>query len=96
MGKQIWRFRIRESCSDNFIKMNTCDWPTFFGRSSEYKGTTIGRNVDDPRIFATIDEWTSKSAFEEYIEANRQEYDKLNTRHQQLYESVRDVGFYDF
>ena len=96
MGRQICKFRVREGCDDGFVRMNMHDWPDFFSRSSDYRGTTIGRNADDPRVYVTMDEWTSKSAFDGYVKENGKEWDALSARHKDFFESFENVGFYDF
>ena len=95
MGKQIWKFRVREGCDDDFVRMNAHDWPRYFGRSQDYRGTAIGKNADEPHVYVTIDEWVSKSAFDRYVEANRQEWDELCARHAELFASAEHIGFYD-
>jgi len=96
MGKQIWRFQVREGLEDDFVSMNQNDWPVLFSRSDEYKGTIVGKNTTDPRVYLTMDEWTSKDAFDRFVAANRSDFDKLSERHKRLCDSITNIGFYDF
>lgn len=95
MARNVWKFRVKEGCEDEFIRMNNIDWPRLFGRSPEYRGTNIGRKRDDAYVYVTEDRWASREAFEYFLERNRADYDALDARHSGLYDASEHVGFFD-
>ena len=94
MAYNIWKFHVKEGLVDDFVRMNTDDWPELFRRSHEYLGTTI-RKLGDLLVYVTMDEWTSKSAFDEFLEKNRSDFDELSHRHKELCESCEHIDFYE-
>lgn len=96
MGKQIWRFEVRAGSEEDFVSINKNDWPALFGRSNDYGGTVLGRNVTHPRVYVTMDTWTSKDAFDKFVIANQRDFDELCERHEGLCDAFTEIGFYDF
>lgn len=95
MVVNIWRFRVKVGHEDDFLKINTHDWPDLFRKSSNYLGTEICRNIDDPHVYITRDEWTSKSSFDIFYNENRVDFDELDRKHKEYYESYEHIGFYN-
>lgn len=94
MYRNIWRFQVKEGCKEDFCRMNTEDWPGLFDtRSDSYKCTMIAQDVDDKSFYLVIDQWESKEAFKQFLKENRNDYDKLDYEHSQLYETAEYVGY---
>ena len=97
MARQIWKFYVKEGCEEAFLKMNGLDgdWATFFKGSPDYRGTRVSREVDSPRTYLTEDQWTSRAAFDSYVDSNRERFNELSALHEELYEDLKHIGFFE-
>jgi len=76
--------------------MNTCDWPDLFKRSPGYLGTEVCKDTSNPRVYLTIDTWKSEDAFNHFLREHRADYDRLDSLHEELYESAEQfIGAFD-
>jgi len=95
MKGNIWEFHVKEGCERQFMAMNRRTWPDFFMTSPRYRSTDIAKNLDNPRVYVTVDKWDSQEDFEQFNKANRDKYLALEEDHKSLYESARHVGWID-
>ena len=100
MPTNIWKFYLKQNCTDDFVRMNTDaedrdSWPHLYGRSSDYLGTRIISDVSNSRIYLTLDIWTSEEAFDRFVRENKTEFDRLDALHEELYESAEHIGFFE-
>ncbi|HJW96737.1 MAG TPA: antibiotic biosynthesis monooxygenase [archaeon] len=95
MKGNIWEFHVKEGCERQFEAMNRRNWPNFFMSSPHYRSTDIAKNLENSRIYLTVDKWDSREDFEEFKKAHRSEYDTIDSIHKELYESAKHVGWID-
>jgi heme-degrading monooxygenase HmoA len=50
------------------------EWATFFRTGRGYVGTELLRHVEIPGRYLVVDRWDSREAYNEFVEANREEY----------------------
>lgn len=78
----VWRYRTapgREAAFEALYGTDG-DWARLFRRSRDYLGTTLFRDAADPHCFLTIDRWTSREAYEDFLEAAHADYAALDLR----------------
>ncbi len=95
MAVNIWKFHVREGHAGDFVRMNQEDWPKLFGLSPGYLGGGIGRNTDDPNVYVTMDRWTSKKAFDDFLGTYGNDFETLDALHKEHYESSEHIGFFE-
>ena len=67
-------------------------WNALFRRGAGYLGTELVRSPTDPSRYLAVDRWTSRSAYEAFREAFREEYAALDARCAGLTRSERLVS----
>ncbi len=50
------------------------EWAKFFRDGRGYVGTELLRDVEIPGRYLVVDRWDSRDAYNEFVEANRDEY----------------------
>lgn len=83
----VWRYRARPDAIAAFEQAYRPDgaWARLFRRHEGYRDTELVR-ADEPRAYLTIDRWASREAFEAFLEAARDEYDRLDAECEALTE----------
>ncbi len=92
----IWRFRAKPHKSVEFQRTyrSTGPWAELFGRSPEYWGTVLLRDVSDPLVFVVIDRWASEQAFSQFKEQFGGEYERLDERCTDLTDEETSIGVF--
>ena len=82
MHAVLWRYRVAPGRAPAFEALYGADgdWARLFRRSGDYLGTTLYRDAADPDCFLTIDRWTSRTAYERFVDAVRADYAALDAR----------------
>ncbi len=90
----VWEYRVKAGCEPDFEEMYgpDGDWARFFGRSSEYLGTTLLRDRDRSSRYLTVDRWTSREPHTALVASNRDEFDALDLLGDSLTESEQQIG----
>ena len=90
----IWEFRVRPGQATEFERAYgpEGDWARLFRRSPAYLGTELLRDPDDPELYLTLDRWDGISDFEEFKEANGDDYHALDAICEPLCAEERLVG----
>ena len=50
------------------------DWAAFFKGGRGYLGTELLRDLEIPHRYLVVDRWETREAYNEFVEANRDEY----------------------
>ena len=76
----IWQFDVEPAQVAEFERVYgpSGSWAAFFGRSADYRGTRLFRDVAVPYRYLTFDHWTSKEAFQKFERENAAEYQSLD------------------
>jgi heme-degrading monooxygenase HmoA len=76
----IWQFDVEPVQAAEFEQVygSAGSWAAFFGRSADYRGTRLFRDVAVPHRYLTFDHWTSKEAFQKFDRENAAEYQSLD------------------
>ena len=68
------------------------EWARFFEGADGYLGTELHVSVEDERRFRVIDRWTSAEAYDGFLNANREEYERRSREAVALYRSETLIG----
>jgi heme-degrading monooxygenase HmoA len=90
----IWEFHVKADSYLQFEKIygSEGDWAGLFRHSSEYRGTTLVRDVDQPGRYLTLDHWTSRAALQQFRRDHHQEYADLDKKCESLTEREILIG----
>ena len=92
----VWQFEIAEEKIAAFEAAYSPDgsWAELFGRSPEYCGTELLRDVHLPGTYLTIDRWTSEGAFRAFRREHDADYEALDRACDALTSRETRIGAY--
>jgi heme-degrading monooxygenase HmoA len=76
----IWEYRVKWAKRSQFEALYSPNgaWARFFSQEDGYLGTTFLRDTNDPQRYVTIDRWTSREAYETFLNQRQKEYRTLD------------------
>jgi heme-degrading monooxygenase HmoA len=69
------------------------EWARFFALGDGYLGTELLRSPEG--AYLVIDRWASRSAYETFLAAHREEYERRSAATERLYVREERVGAFD-
>lgn len=90
----VWEYEVR---ADRLVEFEALygpagAWSRLFRQAGQYRGTDLFRDTERPTHFITLDRWTSRSAYEAYLSANRGAYERLDEAGAALTTAERRLG----
>lgn len=78
----VWAYRVAPGREPGFERMYGADgdWARLFRRSDAYLGTALFRDTADGTRYLTVDRWTSREAYEAFLQAMHDDYAALDAR----------------
>jgi heme-degrading monooxygenase HmoA len=72
----VFVYDVEESEAPEFERGYGADgeWARFFRGGRGYVGTELLRDVEQPGRYLVVDRWESRDAYNEFVEAHREEY----------------------
>lgn len=82
MYRIVWEFEPKVARLAEFEREYGSEgvWNALFRRGAGYLGTELVRSPADPSRYLTVDRWISRSAYEAFRAAFREEYAALDAR----------------
>jgi heme-degrading monooxygenase HmoA len=71
------------------------EWSRFFERGHGYVGTELLRDFEQPGRYVVIDRWQTREAYNDFVEANRDEYMRRVDETAYLYEQELRIGSFE-
>jgi|SRR5665811_1833670 len=83
----VWKYTVRADAVDEFCAAYgpSGDWAQLFGRSPAFLGVELIA-AQPTHDYLTVDRWESEAAFDAFVEAVRDEYERLDHRFASLTE----------
>jgi heme-degrading monooxygenase HmoA len=90
----IWEYRVKWGRQSHFeaIYSPAGAWAKLFSQEAGYLGTTFLRDTNDPQRYVTIDRWTSREAYENFLNQREKEYKALDADCEDLTEQESELG----
>jgi heme-degrading monooxygenase HmoA len=90
----IWEYRVKWGKQSEFEAIYSPNgaWAKLFRKDAGYLGTTFLRDNKDPQRYVTIDRWTSKEAYENFLNQRATEYKALDADCEHLTEQEAALG----
>lgn len=97
MIQVVWQFIVKERTVDRFLQAYGPDgaWSRLFREHPGFLGTTLLRDVANPRRFLTIDAWETPSHRDRMLSLARDEYSSLDDLFAGLTESEVEIGVFE-
>jgi len=93
----LWEFDVKPGCEERFEKVYGPEgaWARLFRSDSNYRETRLLRDLFHPAIYLTLDFWTSRQAYEEFLAGHRTEYQMLDDINSGMTTDERRIGWYE-
>jgi heme-degrading monooxygenase HmoA len=93
----LWEYEVKPGYEERFERVYGPggDWDSLFRSHANHAGTQLFRNISGPRLYLTTDYWRSRQAYEEFLQAHRNEYKSLDAATEELTTSERHIGSYE-
>jgi heme-degrading monooxygenase HmoA len=90
----IWEYRVKRGKQSQFEAIYSPNgaWAKLFRKEAGYLGTSFLRDTNDPQRYVTIDRWTSKEAYENFLNQREKEYKALDADCEELTEQESVLG----
>jgi heme-degrading monooxygenase HmoA len=90
----IWEYRVKRGRKSQFEAIYSPDgaWAKLFSKEAGYLGTTFLRDTNDAQRYVTIDRWTSREAYENFLNRRQKEYQALDAHCEELTEEESVLG----
>ena len=82
----LWEFVVHADSRAEFERSYgpRGEWVRLFERDPGFLGTQLLRDAQDPSRFLTLDRWTDRQAYEDFLRGHETEYRALDLRCESL------------
>jgi hypothetical protein len=93
----IWKYKIKPENKEKFEYEYgpTGTWFKLFSKSGSYTGSFLNRMEEEDNVYILIDTWWDKESYENFMEKNREVYNRLSAQFENLYEQEEKIGSFD-
>ena len=93
----LWEYEVKPGSEERFEKAYGPDgeWVKLFRRDANYRETRLVRDAVRPEIYMTLDFWSSRETYEEFMAEHRAEYKAVDEATEDLTNNERRVGWYE-
>lgn len=94
MIEVVWKYVVKEEFRGQFELTYGPGgaWSKLFADSPGFRGTTLLRDLQDPRCYLTIDIWDSWEQREQMLAEKQEEYARLDAAFDEWTESETELG----
>jgi len=92
----IWKYKIKPEHKEKFEHEYgpNGSWCLLFSKSISYTGSFLNRS-DEDNVYLLIDTWMDKKSYVDFIEKNKEVYNRLSSQFKSLYEKEEKIGSFD-
>ncbi len=90
----VWKYKIKPEYKEKFefeYGVNGT-WNSLFNKSKNYTGSYLHISEIESNTYLLIDTWRSRELYEGFIKSYSDEYQKLSSKFEYLYESEEKIG----
>ena len=93
----LWEVEVKPRCQERFQKVYGPggDWAKLFQSDSNDQVTELWHDPEHPAIFLTLDFWTSRQAYENFMASLAAEYERLDAVGEELTRYERKIGWFE-
>jgi heme-degrading monooxygenase HmoA len=77
----LWEYEVKPGSEKRFEEVYgpAGDWARLFRTGPHYRETRLLRDPLRPNIYVTLDFWTSRKSYEEFLAAHKSEYQSIDS-----------------
>lgn len=92
----LWQYKVTVENQQHFEKKYGVGgvWHALFSTSTDYLGSQLCKNVDDPQGYVLLDTWKSRDAYVDFLKKQEEAYQHLSKQLEDLY--VKEIRLGDF
>jgi antibiotic biosynthesis monooxygenase len=92
----LWQFRANPARTADFRRTYSGqgEWAKLFSRDSDYRGTVLLQDTDDPLVFVVIDRWAKRDSFQSFRAQFGPEYEHLDEQCRELTDAETLLGIF--
>ena len=93
----LWEFEVKPRSKERFQKVYGPggDWAKLFRSDSHYQETRLSHDPEHPAIFLTLDFWTSRQAYENFMASHAAGYERLDAVGEGLTRCERQIAWFE-
>ncbi len=93
----LWEYEVKSGSEKQFEDLYgpDGDWARLFRTNSLYHETRLLRDPFRLNVYLTLDYWTSRESYENFMSAHKAEYQAVDALGETLTASERHVGAYE-
>ena len=93
----LWEYEVKPGCEERFEKVYgpAGDWAQLFRSDSHYQETRLLRDPFRLNVSLTLDFWTSRESYEQFMASHTAEYRAIDAAGENLTVKERRVGAYE-
>ncbi len=93
----LWEYEVKPGYEERFEKGYgpVGDWARLFRSDANYRETRLLRDPFRPAMYLTLDFWNSREAYEQFMEAHRDECKALDAAGEESTSEERRIGWYE-
>jgi len=93
----LWEVEVKPRCQERFQKVYGPggDWAKLFQSDSNDQKTQLWHDPEHPAIFLTLDFWTSRQAYENFMASHAAEHERLDAVGEELTRYERKIGWFE-
>lgn len=83
----IWKYKIKPENKEKFEFEygRNGTWAKLFAKSKNYRGSLLYKSEDEVDTYILMDTWINKQSYEDFIETNKEKYNKTSAGFEYLY-----------
>jgi quinol monooxygenase YgiN len=92
----VWEFHVKPGSEPHFERIYgpQGEWANFFRQDPNYCGTDLVRDSNHPGRYVTLDYWTSRTAYADFLTRHADEYQKIDALCEEMTEKEAALGAY--
>ena len=93
----LWEYEVKSGSEKQFedVYGPAGDWARLFRIHSHYRETRLLQDSFRSNVYLTLDFWTSRDAYEQFMSAHKTKYQAIDALGERLTASERRVGAYE-
>ncbi len=93
----IWEFQVKKAHKAQFEEAygESGAWVRLFKKSSEYLGTQLLKDEANENRYITIDQWSSRKAYEKFRQEHEAEYKEIDKVCEDWTEFENEIGRFE-
>ena len=93
----IWKYEVKEDSIKKFEDLYGQEgkWVKLFKENAGYLMTEFIKNMTQPYVYITIDKWETYTHYQNYLNKNKINIDKIDAEGEEFTENETKIGWFE-